>query len=112
MADRSSGARLNAPARQVTLRPMRTGHILASTRHPTAMSISSRTGTAMQLARESKNRNLLDYAVALQERHEKGTSADARKEKGQVFTPPSLCRFMASLITQVPDRFRLLDPGA
>ena len=70
------------------------------------------TGTAMQLARKLRNLDLLDYAVALQERHEEGTPADARKEKGQVFTPPSVCRFMASLVTRVPDRFRLLDPGA
>src|SRR5437879_2729564 len=70
------------------------------------------TGTAMQLAKKSNNRDLLDYTVALREKHEKNTSADARKEKGQVFTPPSVCRFMASLLTRVPDRFRLLDPGA
>ena len=32
-----------------------------------------------------------------------------RKEKGQVFTPPGICRFMAGLFTRIPDRFRLLD---
>ena len=34
-----------------------------------------------------------------------------RKEKGQVFTPPGIARFMAGLFTRFPERFRLLDPG-
>ncbi len=54
----------------------------------------------------------MDYSAALQERHEAATSADARKEKGQVFTPPGVCRFMASRFTRIPERFRVLDPGA
>jgi len=66
----------------------------------------------MQLARVSKQLGLLDYSAALQERHEVATSADTRKERGQVFTPASVCRFMAGLFTRIPDRFRLLDPGA
>ncbi|MFI5460880.1 MAG: Eco57I restriction-modification methylase domain-containing protein, partial [Isosphaerales bacterium] len=55
---------------------------------------------------------MLDYSAALQRRHEAATSADARKERGQVFTPPSVCSFMAGLFTRIPDRFRLLDAGA
>ncbi len=66
----------------------------------------------MHLARVSKQLGLLNYAAALQERHEAATSADARKERGQVFTPPSVCRLMAGLFTRIPDHFRLLDPGA
>jgi adenine-specific DNA-methyltransferase len=66
----------------------------------------------MQLAKRSKELALLDYAAALQERHETATSVDARKEKGQVFTPPGVCRFMASRFTRIPERFRVLDPGA
>ncbi len=66
----------------------------------------------MYLARRSKEVGLSDYSAALQERHEAATSADARKEKGQVFTPPGVCRFMASRFTRIPDRFRVLDPGA
>jgi adenine-specific DNA-methyltransferase len=66
----------------------------------------------MQIARATKPLSLLDSSAALQERHEGATSADIRKERGQVFTPPSVCRFMASLFTRIPDRFRLLDAGA
>jgi adenine-specific DNA-methyltransferase len=66
----------------------------------------------MQLARRSKELGLLDYSAALQERHEAATSVDARKDKGQVFTPQGVCRFMATRLTRIPDRFRILDPGA
>lgn len=67
---------------------------------------------AMQLAKVSKQLGLLDYSAALQERHEAATSADDRKERGQVFTPRGVCNFMSSLFTRIPDRFRLLDAGA
>jgi hypothetical protein len=66
----------------------------------------------MQLARQSTQPGLLSYSAAVQRRHEAATSADARKERGQVFTPPSVCNFMAGVITRIPDRFRLLDAGA
>lgn len=66
----------------------------------------------MQLARQSTGPGLLSYVGLLQQRHEAATSADARKEKGQVFTPPSVCGFMAELFTRIPDHFRLLDAGA
>ena len=66
----------------------------------------------MQLARRSKEIGLLDYSAALQERHEATTSVDARKDKGQVFTPLGVCRFMATRLTRIPDQFRMLDPGA
>ena len=66
----------------------------------------------MQLARRSKELGLLDYSTALQKRHDAATSAETRKEKGQVFTPPSVCSFMAGQFTRIPERFRLLDAGA
>ena len=66
----------------------------------------------MQLAKQSTQHGLFSYSAELQRRHEAATSADARKERGQVFTPPSVCRFMAGLFTRIPDRFRLLDAGA
>src|SRR5271155_4528363 len=66
----------------------------------------------MHLAKILDSITLLDHAVALQRRHEEATSVDARKEKGQVFTPPGVCRFMAGLFTRIPERFRLLDAGA
>ncbi|WP_165228380.1 Eco57I restriction-modification methylase domain-containing protein [Aquisphaera insulae] len=56
--------------------------------------------------------SLLDESMALQRRHEAATSAEARKGRGQVFTPASVCRFMAGMFARIPDRFRLLDPGA
>ncbi len=66
----------------------------------------------MQLSRRSNEVGLLDYSAALQGRHEAATSPVARKELGQVFTPPSVCGFMAGLFTRIPDRFRFLDAGA
>lgn len=66
----------------------------------------------MQAAKRIKQVGLLDFSAALQERHEAASDADARKERGQVFTPPGVCSFMAGLFTQIPDRFRLLDAGA
>ncbi len=66
----------------------------------------------MQLARCSKELGLLDYSAALQRRHDAATSAEMRKERGQVFTPPSVCSFMAGRFTRIHERFRLLDAGA
>ena len=56
--------------------------------------------------------DLLAFSSALQRRHEGATSIAERKEKGQVFTPPAVGRFMASLFSRFPRQFRLLDPGA
>lgn len=44
--------------------------------------------------------------------HEDATSAEERKGRGQVFTPPEICAFMASLVERLPSRIRILDPGA
>ncbi|MGH9470385.1 MAG: Eco57I restriction-modification methylase domain-containing protein [Terriglobia bacterium] len=56
---------------------------------------------------------LLDYALNLQHRYEEHTSAEERKRKGQYFTPPEVCRFMASLFSEpLNDTYRFLDPGA
>lgn len=66
----------------------------------------------MKLAKVAEEIGLIDYAATLQERHEAATAADARKERGQVFTPPGVCGFMAGLFTKIPDNFRLLDAGA
>ena len=66
----------------------------------------------MLSATQSTHAGPLRYPAALQQRHEAATSADARKERGQVFTPPSVCRFMAGLLTRIPDRCRVLDAGA
>ncbi|MFZ0590307.1 MAG: Eco57I restriction-modification methylase domain-containing protein, partial [Bryobacteraceae bacterium] len=56
---------------------------------------------------------LLAYSRELQRKYEGLTLLDARKKKGQFFTPPEVCRFMASLVSaKPPATFRLLDPGA
>jgi adenine-specific DNA-methyltransferase len=56
---------------------------------------------------------LLDFALDLQHQYEQLTSIEARKSKGQYFTPPEVCGFMAGLFSE-PRRgsYRLLDPGA
>ncbi len=66
----------------------------------------------MQSAKQAIHPDLLSYSATLQRRHEAATPVEARKEIGQVFTPPSVCGFMAALFGQIPDRFRLLDAGA
>ena len=56
---------------------------------------------------------MLNFAVGLQREYEAGSPAAERKQKGQFFTPPEVCRFMASLFSGAfPKSFRLLDPGA
>jgi adenine-specific DNA-methyltransferase len=56
---------------------------------------------------------LLTHALDLQTSYERQTSLDDRKKKGQFFTPPEVCTFMASLFfPKPPSTFRLLDPGA
>jgi adenine-specific DNA-methyltransferase len=54
----------------------------------------------------------MTFVAALQKRHEAATTAEARKERGQIFTPVRICRYMAGLFTRIPERTRLLDPGA
>jgi adenine-specific DNA-methyltransferase len=68
--------------------------------------------TSMPLAKKIEGLPLTDRAAALQRRHEAATSVEARKERGQVFTPPGVARFMAGLFTRFPERLRLLDAGA
>ena len=66
----------------------------------------------ISVAKKTKPVDLLSFVAALQKRHEAATKIESRKIKGQVFTPESVCRYMASLFTRIPDRVRLLDPGA
>jgi hypothetical protein len=51
-----------------------------------------------------------DHAATLRRRHEAATS-ESRKERGQIFIPPGIARFMACLLRRFPEPFRLLDPG-
>jgi len=61
----------------------------------------------------SRASGLLDYALNLQHRYEQRTSIKERKQKGQYFTPPEVCSFMAGLFTEpASDTYRFLDPGA
>jgi adenine-specific DNA-methyltransferase len=55
---------------------------------------------------------MLNFALDLQHRFEEGVTADRRKQRGQVFTPPEVARFMASLFGTIPSEYVLLDPGA
>ena len=56
---------------------------------------------------------LLAHCLTLQSEYIGLTPLDRRKEKGQFFTPPEVCGFMADLLpSNLPATFRLLDPGA
>jgi len=55
---------------------------------------------------------LLEFAAREQSKYVGATTAAYRKQRGQVFTPPEIARFMAGLFSRIPRRFRLLDPGA
>ncbi|HEX5483640.1 MAG TPA: N-6 DNA methylase [Terriglobia bacterium] len=56
---------------------------------------------------------LLEHALKLQARYGQRISVDERKRKGQYFTPPEVCSFMASLFSEPKaDVYRFLDPGA
>jgi adenine-specific DNA-methyltransferase len=55
---------------------------------------------------------MLEFSLELQRRHENSVSADYRKKRSQVFTPPEVARFMAGLFTAIPSEYVLLDPGA
>src|ERR1039457_2608097 len=64
-------------------------------------------------AASSTNGRLLAHALAVQLEYIRLTTIDSRKEKGQFFTPPEVCGFMADLLpSKLPTTFRLLDPGA
>lgn len=55
---------------------------------------------------------MLDFALELQRRFENSVAGEWRRERGQVFTPPEVARFMAGLFAEIPPRYILLDPGA
>ena len=56
--------------------------------------------------------DLVNFAVDMYAEYAVRTTPDYRKQHGQIFTPPEVARFMASLFGTFPGRFRLLDPGA
>lgn len=71
-------------------------------------SIRRTTGTGLLPAA-----GLLSFAVDLQRQYERRTSVEDRKRKGQYFTPPEVCTFMAGLFSEpAGDTYRFLDPGA
>jgi hypothetical protein len=54
----------------------------------------------------------MDEVLRFQREYEATSSPEERKRKGQFFTPPEICRFMAGLITvPVKQNFRLFDPS-
>lgn len=66
----------------------------------------------MQLVSMSKPVDLMVFGTNLQKRYEAATTVESRKEKGQVFTPVSICRYMAGLFSRISDQVQLLDAGA
>ena len=56
--------------------------------------------------------DLPGFAAQRQAEYVRDTTASHRKERGQVFTPPEIARFMAGLFSHMPKQLRLLDPGA
>lgn len=64
------------------------------------------------LAPDENAVDLLESAYSRQVLFEIEGCDATRKSKGQFFTPPAIARFMAAQIGEIPDRFRLLDPGA
>ena len=59
-----------------------------------------------------KQEELAQYAESLSDQYARNYDANARKLKGQFFTPKQVSTYMASLFEIHHDRIRLLDPGA
>lgn len=55
---------------------------------------------------------LVEFAAGLQRSYEGRATAEHRRARGQVFTPASICRFMAAMVPLGPGGLRLLDAGA
>ncbi|MCL4851795.1 MAG: Eco57I restriction-modification methylase domain-containing protein, partial [Bryobacteraceae bacterium] len=56
---------------------------------------------------------LVEFANDLKHSYEQRSTVEERKGKGQYFTPPEVCGFMAGLFSEPLDsRYRFLDPGA
>ena len=55
---------------------------------------------------------LLDFSSELQGQYETTTTPEERKERGQVFTPSTVARFMARLTSTPPTNLKVLDAGA
>lgn len=61
---------------------------------------------------ESRDESLVDFTTRLAQEHESATEHESRRDIGQVFTPPAVCRFMANLLGPIGKSYHLLDPGA
>ena len=55
---------------------------------------------------------LTDFVSAQQREFEASAPSDQRRARGQVFTPPAVARFMATMPELPRRRIRVLDPGA
>lgn len=65
----------------------------------------------LRISRDSVD--LLQQTGQIEQEYERNVTSIERKQKGQFFTPPEVCRFMADLLLrQFPNTFRFLDPGA
>jgi adenine-specific DNA-methyltransferase len=56
--------------------------------------------------------DIIEHTSRLHRQVESTTSSIKRKQKGQFFTPLSVCEYMASWFSQSEREYRLLDPGA
>lgn len=65
-----------------------------------------------RMGKANAMKDVLSFALDLQRRHEANRPPAERKARGQVFTPPEVCSFMAGCFTTFRSNFRLLDPGA
>jgi adenine-specific DNA-methyltransferase len=61
---------------------------------------------------QKQDGSVVAFAARLVGQYEAATSGAQRKARGQIFTPPEISRFMASLLPTRSKQFRLLDPGA
>lgn len=58
------------------------------------------------------NVNILEYAESVSVKVNELSNSEDKKSKGQYFTPPSIAKFMASLVTFNRSKIKVLDPGA
>jgi len=57
-------------------------------------------------------KDLVDHAMALAQEHQDASDHSSRRSIGQVFTPATVCRFVADGLGRIASTYSLLDPGA
>jgi len=67
---------------------------------------------SQKIGERVKQKELAQYAENLADRYARANNAEARKLKGQFFTPRQVSMYMSNLFEIHHDMIRLLDPGA